>query len=887
MRVFLALFTVVLAASAPAYAQSCTGLACQQVTCPGTGTTTVTGTVTAPNATDPLPNVLVFVPNATLPPLNTGSVECVLPSTPPGGSPLVGTISASDGTFTVSNMPVGTSIPLVIQAGRWRRKIVIPTVTACTNTAVGLVSFPTVQTAADTDDNIPLIAVATGNIDPGECVLRKVGIADSQFSDPGGSGRIQFFTGTRSAGAEIDASTPTEDTLMGNPTGTPALNNYDMVMFPCQGGVSNSISTASYTNLQSYVNSGGRVFATHWSEGWLNNNSGGSGSATATSPFQGVVTWSNGATIGNNQSAIINTTGFSDAFTLAQWLQNVGAGTTFGQIQLNSTFENVTAVNPPTQEWMTLNSVTGDPIMQFSFDTPVGSPAANQCGRVLYNDYHVETTVTSASKTAFPNECNTTAMTPQEKVLEYSLFALTAEGNAATLTPATQDFGSKFVTFTSAPQTFTWTNQAVFPATVGLLTASGDFSVTGNNCTNVAAGASCQITVVFTPTAVGSRTGTLTVGAPGSTLTSTLTGTGLSPFSVSTASMNFPGVIIGATLSQTFSLVNNASISFPLPTFTITGDYTDTTACPNIVPANSSCLITVTFAPVALGLRSGTLTVNAPGNPLPVALTGVGLPSFTISAPSVTFGNVDVGGSASQTITLANVAPVPFPLPTLPITGDYSTTTNCPSTMPANSSCLITVIFTPTATGARTGTLTVTYGAGTLPVTLSGNGVDFSLALNPSSGGIIAGYSISSVLTATPISGFDAPITLSCSSAAQGSVCGIANPAFLLSAVATVSIDITTTSKYTVIGYGGLGAGWLWLIALGSGLLVWTARRSTARFGVIMVLLVGALSLTGCSGKLPGVNSVYTAPGANTYTLTATDGTITHSVTYTLNVSAK
>ncbi len=891
------LLAVLLATGLPAHAQSCTNLCLAQLppnSCSGTATTTVSGTVYAPNGTDPLPNVLVFIPNAPLPAFTAG-VACVTPSTPPGGSPLVGTISAADGSFTISNVPVGVSFPLVIQAGRWRRKITVPAITSgCGNTSVGAVSFPSTQTAGDTDDNIPLIAVATGNIDPAECVLRKVGIADTQFSDPGGSGRVQFYWGAHSAGAVIDVSTPEETQLEGTVAGTADLNNFDMVMFPCQGGVpvstTASVANASYSNLENYVNAGGRVFATHWSQGWLNDNEPANGGAiTATSPFQSVAAWTMGTNIGSNETATINTTGFSDAGTLSQWLVDTGQSTTPGEITLNSTFENMTAVNAPAVEWM---SLAGPVVMQLSFDTPLNQPAANQCGRVLYNDYHVEAAVPgeNGNMVNFPLECNTAPMSAQEKVLEYSLFDLSAEENSATLTPATQDFGSEILTSASAAQTFTWTNQAVFPASVTQLNASGDFSVASSNCTNVASGGSCQIMVVFTPTAVGARTGTLTVGSPGSTLTSTLTGTGVAPFSLSTAALNFPGTVIGATSSLSFNLMNSASAGFALPSFTISGDYSVTTTCASTVPASSSCQITVVFAPTAQGLRTGTLTVNAPGDPLVVSLTGTGLPSFTTSAGAMTFLNVDVGGSASQTLVLTSVAPIALPLPAITATGDYSATTNCPSSVPAYSSCFITVTFSPTTTGTRTGTVTVSYSGGTLLTTLTGNGVDFSIAVDPGSGSVIAGYGVTTVVTTTSIAGFDAPIILSCSTTAPGSACIVSLPVFTLDGEANTPAGISTTSQYTVIGYtGGFGGGWLWLFAVGSGLFIWKKRRSAgmARMGVLMLLLAAGLTLSGCSGKLPAENNPYTAPGAYTYTLTATDGIITHSATYTLNVSVK
>jgi hypothetical protein len=54
-----------------------------------------------------------------------------------------------------------------------------------------------------------------------------------------------------------------------------------------------------------------------------------------------------------------------------------------------------------------------------------------------------------------------------------------------------------------------------------------------------------------------------------------------------------------------------------------------------------------------------------------------------------------------------------------------------------------------------------------------------------------------------------------------------------------------------------------------------------------VLLAATGLAITGCSGKLPAQNSVYTGPGTYTVTVSATDGFLTHSATYTLTVTAK
>ena len=92
---------------------------------------------------------------------------------PPSGTPLVGTETDVNGNFTLIDVPVGANIPLVIQSGRWRRQLTIPTTTACVNTPLpaSFAAMPQNQSQGD----IPKIAIATGAVDQVECVLRKGG----------------------------------------------------------------------------------------------------------------------------------------------------------------------------------------------------------------------------------------------------------------------------------------------------------------------------------------------------------------------------------------------------------------------------------------------------------------------------------------------------------------------------------------------------------------------------------------------------------------------------------------------------------------------------------------------------------------------------------------
>jgi hypothetical protein len=366
-------------------------------------TTTVSGKVYAPNGVDPLPGVLVYVPNAPVPAFSAGA-SCRNGGTPPT-SPLVQAVTGIDGSFTVANMPVGANIPLVIQSGKWRRQIVIPNVVQCTNTAIAgsLTRFPRNKSEGD----IPQIAVVTGNGDAAECIFRKMGIDDSEVSASSGAGRIHLFTGAGNAGAKATGSV-SETALEAS---SASLGAYDMVMFACQGNAF-AQTLAAQQNLVDYANAGGRVMATHYEYTWLYN----------VAPFSGTASWNvQQSPLPADQTGHIDQS-TADGLQLAQWLQLIGATATQGQIPLQVIRHDYDAVTPPSQSWLGLNDANfGNMSVQYSFGTPVGTTPTKQCGRVEYMDYHVENVGSSASM-VFPSECAAGAMTSQEKLLEYLVF---------------------------------------------------------------------------------------------------------------------------------------------------------------------------------------------------------------------------------------------------------------------------------------------------------------------------------------------------------------------------------------------------------------------------------------------------------------------------------
>jgi hypothetical protein len=408
---------------------TCTGLCNQQIACGGGVTTTISGTVIAGTIAmfgtpDPVPNVIVYVPNAPLQPFST-TVQCSQCGAEVTGSPLVETTTAFDGTFTLTNVPAGNNIPVVIQLGRWRREFLF-NVTSCVTTPIGNLQMPQTQGQGD----IPYTAISTGSVDSIECVLLKMGVAQSEFTPQGGAGRVNLYIGNGVTGG---TGTTQETALMGAPATktTPAVPgsymSYDQILFPCWGGEYQKTAT-ELGNLVTFGNAGGHFFATHYSYTWLYQNN----------PFNTTATWNvnhssdNGPDPFSVQLPPTNPKGT----VFSNWLHLVGAMPNPQTVEISYPRHDVNAVAGQSVDWISGKDATDKSAMtaHFTFDTPVG--AATQCGHAIFSDFHVANSATSDT-TTFPAECLnnettgkacTTAapcpMTAQEKILEYMIWDL-------------------------------------------------------------------------------------------------------------------------------------------------------------------------------------------------------------------------------------------------------------------------------------------------------------------------------------------------------------------------------------------------------------------------------------------------------------------------------
>jgi hypothetical protein len=421
---------------------TCTGLCQHQQYCAAGTETRLSGKVYAPNGTEALYNALVYVPNGTLPAIATGA-SCDRCQDENLGSPLVAALTGADGSFVLKNVPVGIDFPLVVKMGKWRRVVTIPAVTACTNTNLSVDQTRLPRHMADATAgniqylNIPKIAMSTGSVDEIECVLRKIGVDDREFTLPTGTGRVQLY---RSNGAHYGCSSyrsngtcrtytnaPLANLFAATTGGKHKIDEYDMAIFDCEGAPNEHNSYDAI--LRTWANGGGRVFASHYNYTFLHDDSGFSGSAT----WGGA---SNGN--GNTTTGIIDTS-FAKGSSFNEWLGYAGAHhPTYGNgyISIADPRSYVSAVGSSSERFVYTDSAfrfqpgnvqlsQQSAIQEYSFNTPYGANQNNICGRVLYSAFHVAG-ASGNDSAIFPNHCSTGALTPQEKVLEFMIFDLSA-----------------------------------------------------------------------------------------------------------------------------------------------------------------------------------------------------------------------------------------------------------------------------------------------------------------------------------------------------------------------------------------------------------------------------------------------------------------------------
>jgi hypothetical protein len=397
------------------YQNNCKAGACKVPACMSGGTTSVSGSIYDPSGTLPLYNVIVYVPNEPLAPISTGA-SCERCGTV-SGSPIASALTDTRGQFRLENFPVTNNVPLVIQIGKWRRQITIPSVNNCADnpqTDKNQTRLPRNMM----EGHLPRMALTTGGADALECLLRKIGIDNSEFTPEAGPGRVNFYSAvngaprynaTMNGGATFTAATTLWDSVAN-------LRAYDIVLLSCEGQErSMNKSTAARQAMMDYANSGGRVFASHWHNYWLE---------FGPAPWPTVGTWNHAMDPPDPFTGEIDQS-FPKGKAMAEWLVNVGSAAPLGQLIIHEGRHTLDANNAAvSQRWV----FSANPVstQYLSFNTPMGVPEAMQCGRVVFSDIHVSSGDTSTRNTQFPDGCTTMGFTDQEKALVFMLFDLSS-----------------------------------------------------------------------------------------------------------------------------------------------------------------------------------------------------------------------------------------------------------------------------------------------------------------------------------------------------------------------------------------------------------------------------------------------------------------------------
>ena len=302
-------------------------------------------------------------------------------------------------------------------------------------------------------------------------------------------------------------------------------------------------------------------------------------------------------------------------------------------------------------------------------------------------------------------------------------------------------FGSVTVGSSSPPQVVTLTNTGGAAATsfaVGAVPSG--YSRTTTCTASLAAGASCTISVTFSPTAAQAYGGSITVtGSGGTNISIAVSGTGgatASPnVNASASFLSFGNVTVGQTsTAQTITVTNGGTaaatnMSYPGAPAKFTKSGTCSSATLN---AGASCTIVFTYSPTAVGSDSATYTFTGGGKSFPIALSGAGSttvpPAGQLSMPSsVTIPATTVGTtSAPQTVTVSNTGGAAVTVSSIVSSnsGEFGVSgSNC-TLVNAGSGCTFNVTFTPAAAGARSGTLTITSSGTGSPqsIVVSGTG---------------------------------------------------------------------------------------------------------------------------------------------------------------------
>jgi hypothetical protein len=393
---------------------------------------------------------------------------------------------------------------------------------------------------------------------------------------------------------------------------------------------------------------------------------------------------------------------------------------------------------------------------------------------------------------------------------------------------------------------------------------------------------------------------------------------------VSPLGLTFGPQLVGTpTAAQMVTLTNNNITAVAFTSAAVSGgspvaantDFAPTAnTCGTSIAAGASCTISVVFTPSVAAVETANLIITDGDstNPQTVTLTGTGTNTaggtLTVAPATLAFGNQPVGtATAAKMVSLTNSTSAAIPFTSALVMGgaptaantDFTATSTCGTSIAANGTCTVSVIFKPSVAAAETANLVLTDAASGSPqtVTLSGTGTstttpNFSLAASPTTLSVPQGMSGTFKVTVTPTGGFNQAVGLACTGLPANSTCTAApmsvTPTDGVTPVSSM-VTVATTSPAVVTPPSSSPDTRMLLwrtvpLFLAFSLLLFLARRQ--RFAIRLSMaaaMVGFLALAGCGGGHTPTGG--TPKGTSTVTVTATSGTLTSSATVSLTVN--
>ncbi len=301
------------------------------------------------------------------------------------------------------------------------------------------------------------------------------------------------------------------------------------------------------------------------------------------------------------------------------------------------------------------------------------------------------------------------------------------------------------------------------------------------------------------------------------------------------------------------------------------------TSASTIVPG-AECILTVTFAPSALGPSSGTITfTDNAGNPQQISLIGVGVkvpPVITLTSSPAKYAILGTAVSLSVKVSSPDFV--------TPATGAVQflrdSTVLSTGTLDSTGSAAL-LLGSALAPGPYNFSVAYSgdtnYQAGTSATDVFGVQNDFSITLSSTSGQTSPGGTLTTTLTITPEGLAPAVYQLACANQPVYITCSF-SPATITPSIVPMTSVLTITANPPKVGMAGIG-----IIAAASLLLLFLAgggRKSTLQLLFAIFVLTGLGTASGC-----GSGSTLPTPAVVPVTVTVTSAQVPHEVVYNVN----